>query len=65
MRKKMFLAYGDLDRCSSSGSSKQFIPVLRIHAILVRIWIHGSVDPYLGPTDPDPAIFVIELQDGN
>ncbi len=36
-----------------------FWPVLRIRDI------SGSADPYLWQTDPDPAIFVSELQDGN
>ncbi len=46
----------------------QFSPVLRIHDILVwiRIWIRGSCIWLLDPdqnADPDPAIFVIDLQD--
>ncbi len=40
--------------------------MLRIHDILARIRIRGSMlwltDPDL---DPDPAIFVIDLQDAN
>ena len=38
--------------------------VLRIH----EIWCgygSGSADPCLRPMDPDPAIFVIDLQDAN
>jgi hypothetical protein len=39
--------------------------VLWIRDILVRIRIHGSGDPCLWPMDPDPAIFVLDLQDAN
>jgi hypothetical protein len=39
-----------------------FLAVLRIRDILSRIRIRGSVP--LTP-DPDPAIFVSDLQDGN
>jgi hypothetical protein len=39
-----------------------------MHAILVRIWIRGSMplltDPDSDP-DADPAIFVIDLHDAN
>jgi hypothetical protein len=39
--------------------------VLRIHDILVRIRIHGSMPLFMNSDlDPDPAIFVIDLQDG-
>jgi len=32
----------------------------------VTFWYgSGSVDPYLGLTDPDPALFVSDLQDAN
>jgi hypothetical protein len=43
-----------------------FFPVLRIHNMLVwiRIRIRGSMLLNSGP-DPDPAIFVINLQDAN
>ena len=37
--------------------------MLRIHEILVRIWIRGSIS--LSRLDPDPAIFVSDLQDVN
>ncbi len=39
----------------------QFMPVLRIHDILrwIRIWIRIRI------LDPDPAIFVIDLQDAS
>jgi hypothetical protein len=41
--------------------------VLRIHDILmwirIRVWIIGSMP--LTNADPDPAIFVIDLQDAN
>jgi hypothetical protein len=36
-------------------------PVLRIHDILVRIRIRGSMP--LTNLDPDPSIYVIDLQD--
>jgi hypothetical protein len=39
-----------------------FKAVLRIHDILVWIRIH---DPCLGLMDPDPSIFIIDLQYGN
>ncbi len=39
-------------------------PVLRIPDIIVRIRIRGSV-PLTYIVDPDPAIFVSDLQDGN
>jgi hypothetical protein len=42
-----------------------FLAVLRIHDILVWIRIRGSADPCLRLMDPDPAIFVIDLQDAN
>jgi hypothetical protein len=38
--------------------------VLRIHYILVWIRIRGSMPLINGP-DPDPVIFVIDLQDAN
>ncbi len=38
--------------------------VLRIRDILVRIRIRGSV-PLTEDPIPDPAIFVMDLQDGN
>ncbi len=38
--------------------------VLRIHDILVWIRIRGSMPLTDGP-DPDPAIFVIDLQDAS
>ncbi len=43
-----------------------FFPVLRIHEILVRIRIRGSIPLIKGSgseSDPDPAIFVSDLQD--
>jgi hypothetical protein len=67
MRKKfnifaVNLKFGELEFCT----------VLWIHEFLVRIWvriqIRGSVhltkdpNPY---SDPDPAIFAIDLQDAN
>jgi hypothetical protein len=51
---------------------KGFLPVFRIHDILVwiRIRIRGSMPLTNGSgstvdSDPDPAIFVINLQDAN
>ncbi len=38
----MYLAFGDQDPFSNSGSSKQFIPGLRIDDILVRIRFRTS-----------------------
>jgi hypothetical protein len=38
-----YLAFGDHDSCSNSGSSKLVMPVLRIRDILLRIQIRGSV----------------------
>ncbi len=44
-------------------------PMLRIHDILERIRIRASADPCLWQMDPDldpdPAMFVIDLQDAN
>ncbi len=40
------------------------LPVLRIHDILVGSG-SGSADPCLWLMDPDPAVFVIDLQDAN
>ena len=40
--------------------------VSRIHDILVTFWCEsGSADPCLWLTDPDPAIFITDLQDDN
>ncbi len=39
-------------------------PVLRIHDILVRIRIRGYLWLTYPDSDPDPAIFVSDLQDG-
>ncbi len=42
--------------------------VLRIHDILVWIRIRGSMPRLMDPNpdlDPDPAIFVVDLQDAN
>jgi hypothetical protein len=36
--------------------------VLRIHEILVRIQIRGSI-PLINDPDPDPVFFVSDLQD--
>ncbi len=38
--------------------------VFRIQDILVWIRIHGSITWFMDP-DPDPAIFIIDLQDAN
>ncbi len=38
--------------------------MLRIHEILIRIRIRGSI-PLTNGSDPDPAIFVTDLQDVN
>jgi hypothetical protein len=49
------------------NSCALFFTVLRIHDNLVWIRIRGSM-PLTDPdsdSDPDPAIFVIDLQDGN
>jgi hypothetical protein len=44
------------------GMSSMYYSVLRIHVILLRIRIRGSMPP--GPDlDLDPRIFVIDLQD--
>jgi hypothetical protein len=45
-----------------------FHAVLRIHDILVWIWIRGSMPLTNEPdpdADPDPSIFIIDLQDAN
>jgi hypothetical protein len=55
--------------CSSAGSFLSRIlglrTVFRIHYILVWIRIPGSADPCLWLMDPDPAIFVTDLQGAN
>jgi hypothetical protein len=43
-----------------------FSPVFRIHDILEWIRIRGSMPKQMDPdSDPDPAFFVIDLQDAN
>ncbi len=40
------------------------LPVFQLHDILV--WSgFGSADPCLWPVDPDPAIFVIDLEEAD
>jgi hypothetical protein len=57
-----FLAHGPCVVISCSNHSLSFAIVLRIHDILVRIRIRGSMPRLM---DPNPAIFVIDLQDAN
>jgi hypothetical protein len=50
---------------TSTGGTDVLNPVLRIRDILGWIRIRGSM-PLADPdADPDPAIFVIDLQDAN
>jgi hypothetical protein len=49
--------------CPDENIINQLKSVLRIRDILVRIRIRGSV-PTMDP-DPDPAIFVTDLEDFN
>jgi hypothetical protein len=61
--------------CKSAmlGKENQIIPyrftllttVLRIHDILVLIRIRGSMALTNPDSDPEPAIFIIDLQDAN
>ncbi len=46
---------------------RPYLAVLRIHDILgwIRIRIRGSMPLTNGSGDPDPAIFVIDLQDAS
>jgi hypothetical protein len=58
---------GDGTGCMSSiYAGSNFAAVLRIHDILgwIRIRIRGSM-PLNNGSDPDPAIFVIDLHDAS
>jgi hypothetical protein len=60
-----------LVRCKNSvnlaaHATPELKPVLWIHDILVWIRIRGSMPlTYGSGSDPDPAIFIIDLQDAN